>query len=139
MRKIPGLITCQHRILNYNTWWKALVLCCMGLSLYACTMQDNKELNGKAGEMDCLYSMRISADNYATDNICVVLNTDHMDDSKKIAKQIVEKYEYNEYKSMYFCSQPDMLNVTAYLKENDEEPVLQFVYNFVTQEYKIRS
>ena len=109
-----------------------IVICCIGILLCGCSSKTEKQ----SRVMDCTSSMRFGADNNMTDNIYVVLHTDKMEDSRKIAEEIVERYKNNQFHSMYFSTLPNSLDATVYL---DNDPILQVVYSFDTQKYVIRS
>lgn len=113
-----------------------IFLYCLGMLLLSgCSSKTDVQ----AGVMDCTSSMRVDADNYSSDYITVVLNVDVITDSEQVAKEIIEKYSGNGFRTIRWFSLPDMLTVTAYLKRNDVKPVLQFDYDFATRKYKMKS
>ena len=108
-------------------------LYCLGmLLLYGCSM---KKYEGGQEEMDCVASRRMAFNNYSEDEIQIVLKGDFLDDPEKTAQEIIERYKRNNFQSIYFCSIPDKISVTAYLYKNDENPVLRFEYDVDNQEY----
>ena len=117
---------------RYVKWFPIIVNVC--LIMCGCAKKDYEVVHS---EMECVSSMRFESDNYSSENIRIVLNKEAVTDPEKTAKEIVDKYIQNGFKTMKFCSQPEELKVTAFLNQGDNVPVLQFSFDFDTLQYEM--
>lgn len=109
-----------------------ITLYCM-LMVFLCGCSAKNSETG-CEKIDCVASRRISFDNYAEDEIRVILYTDCFDNPVSVAKEIVQKYKENSFHSVYFSSFSDKIRATAYMEKDDEIPVLTFEYDVDHQE-----
>lgn len=85
--------------------------------------------------MDCVSSIRTDADNYTEEWIKIVLNTEEISNREKIAAEVIDHYQANDFHSVRFNSQANNVKVSVYFQKEDKSPVLVFFYDFQTQKY----
>lgn len=103
--------------------------------MFLCGCSAEKKQADSRG-MDCISSRRMVFKNFSEDEIRIVLNKDCMDDPVNVAKEIVQKYQENDFHSFYFSSTSDKIIATVYLEKDSKKPVLEFEYDVIHQVYE---